>query len=267
MKTQIANRLLTPCCLVTSTSRPLSFGMRLRNEHYSPLYKQNPYYNGPEADAFVLARLQERFPDPPQTLVWDIGSGDGRNTLPIAQAGYRVVSTEMSKQGQRIIQEKAEYGGFSDRIHLDESNILEPGLSASGEDKHPIHLAILSRVSMHFSLDEMKQVFTNVWQQLVPNGLFILNALIRKPNYDTMYRELFDSELEGSGCNNFKPNELHQAIEESQFITERIEDHEKPKTSDPVYMNHLHWGMFSDFLNKEAPVWLKWYVLRKPSKK
>lgn len=256
MKTQI----------VSSSSRYLSFGMRLREDHYSPMYRNNAAYNGSKADSFILSQLQKAFPDASRTLVWDIGSGDGRNTLPIAQAGYRVVSTETSEDGQRLIQDKASQGGFGDNVYLDNSNILEPGLTASGENKQPIHLAILSRVSMHFSLTEMKTVLNNVWQQLAPNGLFIFNALIRKPNYETMHRKYFDSELEGNGCNNFKPEDLQQVIDDSSFITESIGKHRKARKSDPSYMSHLHWGTFCDLLKWESPVWLKWYVLRKPQK-
>lgn len=247
---------------------PIFFGMRLQEQHYNDSYQKGRLYNGPDADVFVIKTLTRHFPDRCQTTVWDIGSGQGRNTLLMAQLGYRVISTEISDAGRQYIQTKATETNIGDRIHLDKTNILEPENAAhhSSLKGQPIHLAVMSRVSMHFSLKEMKQVLAQVWQKLSPNGLFIFNALLRRPNYEPINKNLLDSDLEHSGANNFEPDALKQAIETANFEIETIEAHETPRTSDPSYMKQIYWGVHDKVFNKESPVELKWYALRKPVK-
>lgn len=145
------------------------FRARMASEDYSPNYSKYANYNGSEPDIFVLNRLnQVRKP----AIVFDLGAGQGRNTIPIAKQGYSVYAYEISSVGRDCIKTKAINNRVLDKVIPVGCNILD-NVSVGGE----ADFMFMSHISQHLNIEELRTVFKNAYDNLKVGGEFILDAI------------------------------------------------------------------------------------------
>ncbi|MBP9762600.1 methyltransferase domain-containing protein [Patescibacteria group bacterium] len=74
------------------------------------LFTENAALFGEKPSPLIIGLMRYL---PPDALVLDVGAGQGRNTLALAQAGFRVEAVDPSSAGLRQLAEQAERLGLS----------------------------------------------------------------------------------------------------------------------------------------------------------
>lgn len=200
-----------------------------------------PGYNGRYPDEFVLNLI------PPDSKVLDIGAGDGRNTIPIAQKGCKVTALELSSDARNMIKKIAKNNNLNSVVNVKEQSIIAD-LDSRSREKY--NYAVMCNVSMHFTIEEMNKVFQNANKILDEDGTFIFNALVYKDKNmesDNSYYK------QSSGKIVFNENQLKELAKKNNFDVE-IHDYAEEKYKRPNYMSE--WLAFGDTN-------IKWFVLRK----
>lgn len=239
---------------------------------YLEQYEMDKSYNGKAPDSFVLSRIkaiQQSIPKK-DILVVDLGAGQGRNTVPIAQIGCDVYALELSQEGRNNIFYNARKKGVSHRILISNENILDPIRSARNAD-----FAFMSHVSQHFNVAELQQTFKSISSVIRTGGEFVMDALVRTRSdykkYDkaplglVFYNKRLN--MERYGAASFKREDILDAAKKAglSFIEESPFSETAAKRAS--YERQNLWGGFSifDFLTglPRKPVTLKWFVFKK----
>jgi SAM-dependent methyltransferase len=139
----------------------------------------------PDSKVMELARSLGTPADAP---VLDIGAGTGRNTLPLARAGFPAHAVEFSPPLAQILRETAEKERLV--VTLFEGDVLSAELDVP---KSHYALVILCEVVSDFRDEEaVKGLFARAAQFLRPNGLLLFNAFVPVGGYqpDLLARQL-----------------------------------------------------------------------------
>ena len=258
------------------TPNLLSFGKMHRNDSYDKHYI-DPDYNGNKNDTYILEKLTTLLPIKKTLsdkfksiipikknynygkLVLDLGAGDGRNSIPIAKAGYNVTSVELSDNGRSIINQKVKKNGLQNNITTKKIDILsDTNLNLKEHD-----FAIMTHVSQHFNEKELDKVFSNISNCLKPGGYFIFDALIRKKDY---VNKSFCDKAEASGFVNFDQTFVENLAKQHNFklVEPPCDYNEEPnvRKTKVDYINSPLWGN-APYNLYNLNVKLKWFVLRK----
>lgn len=184
-----------------------NFGVKMNPEDYSPNYIKHQNYNGSEPDVFILNRLNQVHKP---AVVFDLGAGQGRNTIPIAKQGYNVYAYEISPVGRDCIKRKAINNRVLDKVVPVGCDILE-NVSVGGK----ADFVFMSHISQHLNIEELKKVFTNVYDNLKAGGEFILDAMTTQiQGLASMYAGKMP---EICGESKFDEAELFQAAKDAGF--------------------------------------------------
>lgn len=237
----------------------IRFAAMAPRQTYDGIYATRPQYNGKAGDAFIAETLAAAFPLPAETpvIVWDIGAGDGRNTVPLARKGYRVLASEPSEVGQTLIHEHAwaDGGATVDNIRTSRDDILKlPPLRLFEK----IHFAFMSRITQHFDPKDLALAFTHIMQCLRPGGTLVFDALVRNPGVPQTHAL---KALMRGGQSNFQEAEIIQAAETAGFEAIQCEDYQESWKARGNYMQGERWGFET---RRDNPVALRWFVMRKP---
>jgi 2-polyprenyl-3-methyl-5-hydroxy-6-metoxy-1,4-benzoquinol methylase len=231
----------------------LSFGIKLKPSDYSQAYSR-PGANGVEPDEFILKAAHHFNPVPEETEILDIGAGDGRNSIALAEHGFKITANEICLEGRNQIKQQANVRDLNN-LKISKDNIL----SKLTSDLHQYHFAFMAHVSQHFSPDDLKQALTNIHKKLKDKGVVIFDALIRKKEIpqkqSTIYHEQY-------GSAHFNQKDIEQAAIASGYNILMIHDTQKPTNKHASYLQNADWGgAKEESLNR--PVKLKWVVLQK----
>jgi len=124
----------------------------------------------PDAKIFELARSLGA---PAEVPILDIGAGTGRNTLPLARAGYPTDAVELAPALAAILREDAAKEGLSVRVL--EANLFEPGL---GVEPGQYRILLLAEVvASHFrTWGELRGLFQIAAKLLPTGGVLVFSA-------------------------------------------------------------------------------------------
>ena len=76
-----------------------------------------------KGDTFVANKLGQMFAHPQNCSVIDIGAGNGRNSIPLAENGYNITAIEPSIKGREAIEYRAKQNNLSNiSVFSSESN-------------------------------------------------------------------------------------------------------------------------------------------------
>lgn len=231
----------------------ISFGVALYETSYSQAYlRECP--NGNSPDKIVMQALQWHYPEPRGVDVLDLGAGDGRNALPIAQKGYNVTACEICPEGNEKIRILKEMFGLNN-LTIKTDNILK-------RIRHKVkqyHFAFMAHVTQHFSPADLRLMMLNLHQQVKDKGYVLFDALIRKPGYEDFESTELD-EMYGSA--HFKQDDVTRIAGYSGFkILGILPDRNYNDRENTSYCRSALWGGANQSFNR--PLELKWFLMQK----
>jgi 2-polyprenyl-3-methyl-5-hydroxy-6-metoxy-1,4-benzoquinol methylase len=206
---------------------------------------------------------------PSEVTILDVGAGTGRNTLPLAQAGYQVDAVEPAPALCKILRESAEAENL--KVGIVAGNILDPGLETPRSSYRMILLSEV--VASHFrSVEQVRQLFEAAARLLEPGGVLVLNAFLSDSGYkpDDVARQL----SQVLWCALFTRRDLELATAELPFervTDEPAADYERehlPQGQYPSTGWYEGWSGGLDLFDLPAerpPMELRWLVYRKRS--
>ncbi|HET7541213.1 MAG TPA: class I SAM-dependent methyltransferase [Polyangiaceae bacterium] len=220
----------------------------------------------PDAKIFELA---ESLGAPADTPILDIGAGTGRNTLPLARAGFPADAVELAPSLAAILREEAEKEGLPMKVF--EANVLDPNLGINPGSYRMLILAEV--VASHFrTLGEVRELFKVAARLLAKDGLLVFSVFLTSDGYkpDDLARELGQI----FWCNLFNRREMQEAHagEPFQLVSdESVQGYERehlPADAWPPTGWFETWTGGQDLFDLPAgkpPVELRWLVYRKTS--
>jgi SAM-dependent methyltransferase len=236
-------------------------------EQYEEWVKsREPPLFGAHPDAKVM-ELARSLGAPAEVTVLDIGAGTGRNTLPLALAGFAADAVELAPALAAVLREEVTKAGVSVRVF--EGDALDPKLEIPA--RH-YRLALLAEVvASHFrSTAQLRTLLERACEWLAPGGLLLFSAFLSSSGYkpDPVAREL--SEVMWSCL--FTRRELDDAAQglpltrisdESAFDYEH--EHLEPSAWPPTgwYSDWAQGRDLFDIAADKSPLELRWLVYRR----
>jgi SAM-dependent methyltransferase len=228
--------------------------------------RQAPYFGAhPDAKVMELARS---LGDPKDVPVLDIGAGTGRNTLPLARAGFRTDAIELTPSLAAILREEVAKEGLEVRV-------LEGDALAAGQMDLPEHhyrLVFLAEViASHIrTADQVRALFEGAAETLASGGILLFNAFLPVDGYrpDPLAREL----SQVCWCNLFTRGEIATAMTGLPFellTDESTHDFEHAHQAEDAWPPtgwFVDWARGNDLYDVErgcAPIELRWLAYRR----
>jgi SAM-dependent methyltransferase len=233
-------------------------------EHWTKTRTPPLFGAHPDAKVMDLALAQG---DPKDHPVLDIGAGTGRNTLPLARAGFPTDAVELAPALAAVLREDAEKSQLSVRVF--EGDATDPSL---GLPKGRYQLIVMAEViASHFrNVAHLRRLFEVVAGILRPGGLLLFSGFLPLDGYkpDATARELG----EVFWCSVFTRSDFDQAM--VGLDLERIEDESAldyerehlPAEAWPPTGWFEQWTSGRDLFDLppgRAPVELRWVTYRK----
>lgn len=225
-----------------------------------------PLFGGhPDCKVMDLARS---LGVPATVPVLDIGAGNGRNTLPLARAGFPAHAVELSPDLAQLLRETAQKELLP--VTLFEGDVLQTELDVP---KAHYGLVILCEVLSDFrDVAAVRRLFARAAELVRPAGVVLFNAFLPVGGYqpDPLARQL--SYMLWSTI--FTREELREAAAEHGFSLvseESVHDFEKqrmPAAAWPPTPWFEEWTRGVDTFDlpmSRAPVEMRWLVWKKAS--
>jgi SAM-dependent methyltransferase len=228
--------------------------------------ERKPPLFGAHPDAKVM-QLAQSLGEAGEVTVLDIGAGTGRNTLPLARAGFSADAVELAPALAAILREEVAKAGVSVRVF--EGDALDPALEIPLRHYRLIVLAEV--VASHFrTTAQIRTLLEHSAEWLAPGGVLLFSAFLSSAGYkpDATAREM--SEL--MWCCVFTRRELEEAVEglplarvsdESAFEFEH--EHLEPSAWPPTGW-YAEWAQGQDLWDvsaEKSPLELRWLVYRR----
>ena len=139
--------------------------------NYEKWYEGDDYYWGLEPGLF-LEELISLCPPSPDTKVLDIGCGEGKDAVYMAQKGYNVSAFDLTENGIRKTIALAESRGVKIHAFVDDINTFDI------DEQYDI---IYSTGTVQYLFDENKKTFFEKLEKITkPNGIVFINVFVEK---------------------------------------------------------------------------------------
>lgn len=226
---------------------------------------RTPPYFGVHPDAKVLECAHSLGP-PAEVPVLDVGAGTGRNTLPLARAGFPTDAVELSPALVSVLRADVEKERLAVRV-FEGSALGELGVPSA----HYRLLFMAEVIASHIrSVEEIRLLVEGAARALAPGGLFVFNAFVAKDGYrpDPVSREL----SQALWCNLFTKADLSAAFQGQPFelvsdeSTHDFEHEHQPADGWPPTGWFVAWARGHDLFDLpsgRAPIELRWLVYRR----
>ncbi|MDD3013711.1 MAG: class I SAM-dependent methyltransferase [Candidatus Gastranaerophilales bacterium] len=231
-------------------------------ENYYKVYETYGH-NGLTEDVFIKTSLNNYFPEINDVDILDVGAGDGRNSIPIANNGYNVVAIEKESNGRKQIERlakenKLKIGIFDYDITANKPMILKK-----------FNFAFMTLVTQHFTVDRLGKSIANISGMLKENGILLFNALVRDKGHEDLSLlkdsgfggDSFQEDSVRDGTCHFKEQDILDITVKENLELIKIEDYKEHGSSRPRYIDSWRWGMEKG-KNYNRPVTLKWFVFK-----
>lgn len=226
---------------------------------------RTPPYFGVNPDAKILECAHALGP-PAEVPVLDVGAGTGRNTLPLARAGFPTDAVELSPALASVLRADVEKEQLSVRV-FEGSALGELGVPS----RHYRLLFMAEVIASHIrTVEEIRLLVEGAARSLATGGLLLFNAFIAKDGYrpDAVSREL----SQALWCNLFTKADLAAAFEGQPFelvsdeSTHDFEHEHQPAEGWPPTGWFVGWATGLDLFDLpsgRAPIDLRWLVYRR----
>ena len=237
----------------------------IEDEYADWVKTRTPPLFGKHPDTKVMD-LARSLGAPADVPVLDIGAGTGRNTLPLARAGFPTDAVELSPDLAAILKRDAESEGLP--VTLYRGDILGDALELP---KDRYRLVILCEVVSHFrATPELRKLYERASEFLVPGGLLAFSVFLPVSGYqpDELAREL----AQVFWCSLFSRDDLKDAaagLGLSLLSEESVFEYEKkhlPPSAWPPTGWFEEWTRGQDLYvlpPEKCPIELRWVVYRR----
>ncbi len=227
---------------------------------------RTPPLFGKHPDAKVM-KLAQSLGEPKDVAVLDIGAGTGRNTLPLARAGFQTDAVELAPALAQILRDDCAKEGLPVTVY--EGDALAGDIELKEAHYKLVFLAEV--IASHIrDVAQCRTLFEGAAEVLAPGGLLAFSAFLASDGYkpDGAAREL----SQVLWCNLFTRKEMAEAMEGLPF--ERVSD-ESVFEYEKENADHGDWpptGWFEEWSNgldlfdlpqTKSPMELRWVVYRK----
>jgi SAM-dependent methyltransferase len=172
----------------TALSYTISNAVVTMSEEYAEwVENRKPPLFGAHPDAKVMM-LARSLGAPNEVTVLDVGAGTGRNTLPLAKAGFAVDAVELAPALAKVLRKEIKQARVSARVF--EGDALDPKLQIP--ENHYRLVVLAEVVASHFrDAGQVRQLFERANSWLVPGGLLLFSAFVGREGYkpDALARE------------------------------------------------------------------------------
>jgi SAM-dependent methyltransferase len=238
----------------------------MADEYNGWVQTRTPPLFGAHPDAKLL-EVARSLGTPRDVPILDIGAGTGRNTLPLAEAGFPTDAVEPAPALAQILRQEIAQKVLSSRVY--EGDALDPALELPNQHYRLVVLAEV--VASHFrGVAQLRQLFEVAERLLVPGGVLLFNMFLTSSGYkpDALARELSET----MWCCVFTRRELDEAAAGLAFS--RVSDesaydfeHEHlPEKAWPPTGWFSEWARGQDLFDLPAdktPLELRWIAYRR----
>lgn len=238
----------------------------IADEYTGWVQNRTPPLFGAHPDAKIMA-VARSLGEPREVSVLDIGAGTGRNTLPLAEAGFPTDAVELAPALAQILRQEIMQKALSSQVY--EGDALDPAL---GLPTAHYRLVVLAEVvASHFrSVTQLRQLFEVAEKLLLPGGVLLFNMFLTSSGYkpDALARELSES----MWCCVFTRHELDEAASDLAFTrvsdesTYEFEHEHLPESAWPPTGWFAEWARGQDLFDLPAdktPLELRWIAYRR----
>jgi SAM-dependent methyltransferase len=239
----------------------------IADEYAQWVNTRTPPLFGAHPDSKVML-LAQSLGEPATVPVLDIGAGTGRNTIPLAQAGFPTDAVELAPALATILRDDIAKHGL-DNVRVFEGDVFDPALEIP--EGHYKLLVLAEVVASHFrDVVQLRALFEGSAEMLMPGGLLVFSAFLSADGYkpDALAREL----SQVFWCCLFTRRDLAEAVEGQPF--DRVSDesvaefeHEHlPSESWPPTGWFTEWTGGQDLFDLaegKAPLELRWLVYKR----
>jgi tellurite methyltransferase len=139
--------------------------------NYEKWYEGDEYYWGLEPGDFLF-ELIKLCPPAVNTKVLDIGCGEGKDAVFMAEKGYDVTAFDLTENGIRKTIALAHKRGVKVNAYVDDINTFET------DEQYDI---IFSTGTVQYIFDENKEAFFKKLEKITkPNGIVFINVFVEK---------------------------------------------------------------------------------------
>ena len=139
--------------------------------NYEKWYEGDEYYWGLEPGDFLF-ELINLCPPAENTKVLDIGCGEGKDAVFMAEKGYDVTAFDLTENGIRKTIALAHKRGVKVNAYVDDINTFET------DEQFDI---IFSTGTVQYIFDENKEAFFKKLEKITkPNGIVFINVFVEK---------------------------------------------------------------------------------------
>lgn len=251
----------------TSLTYRMTVSMSTIADEYEGWVKtRTPPYFGAHPDAKVMATAAT-LGDPKGVPVLDIGAGTGRNTLPLARAGFQADAVELTPSLAAILRADVEKEGLNVRVF--EGDALAGGMNLP--ERHYKLVFLAEVIASHIRTQEqIRALFEGAADSLATGGLLLFNAFLPMEGYkpDPLAREL----SQVFWCNLFTRGDITTAMQGLPFdlvsdeSTHDFELEHQPKEGWPPTGWFVDWSRGQDLYDVpsgRAPMELRWLTYRR----
>ena len=188
----------------------------LEDEYADWTRNRKPPLFGANPDAKVMSMARALGPSA-EVAVLDVGAGTGRNTLPLARAGFRVDAVELSSSLAALLRTELQNANVSAQVF--EGDALDPDLPVP---RGAYKLVVLAEVvASHFrDVAQLRQLFVRASEWLAPGGVRLFSGILASDGYTP--DGLAKQASQAFWCCLFTRAELQQAAAGLPF--ERVSD-------------------------------------------
>lgn len=232
---------------VKSDDSNIAFGINLKPYYFNDIYQKTMTdskirANGSSFDKFIIDIITKHCKIPEKSHIFDIGSGDGKNTIELARSGYNVTAMDLADKAIEANKKLAE----EKFISLKKVNFLVGSILNKTEINNEYDVAFMVHLTQYFNNYELTKVFEKANSFVKKDGLFAFDARIVPKNEEHIHNQFLEEQREGS--ESFIKTDIINMAKEKGFKLKKYSCFQEQGENRPEYedwmKDSLRWFVF-----------------------